>query len=191
MYHISIIPENTEVFRCRFQIGKSADRLIRIKVTPVGLEYFGMHQILSFTESSSLTSFSTISISGTGFKHWHRNHFHAKKFCHTKVAVISRRGHKNFTLSSLHQGVLPKNTMGHGMGHTVKHNIQAGVPYTITFSAGTPIMPAISSFASLKAIHNTIVTYIHMISASFTADLLFTASSIPLPDPNWWCRFSR
>lgn len=62
MDDICIIPENTEVFGCRFQVCKSSDGLIGVGVA-CGLEYFGTHQI-PLMASSSATSFSTMSMSG-------------------------------------------------------------------------------------------------------------------------------
>ena len=75
-------------------------------VMPWGLEYFGTHQI-ALMESSLLTKSSTISISGPVGSMGILIISIPKYSVMVKCLSYPGTGHRNFTLSSLHHGVLP------------------------------------------------------------------------------------
>ena len=56
---------------------------VRISIAPVGLEYFGTHQI-PLIAGSSATNFSTISISGPVGRQRYIDHFNSKILCNSQ-----------------------------------------------------------------------------------------------------------
>ena len=122
---ISIIPENTEIRGCRFQSRKAADCLS-------GIGDAGGISIHGYTpdtfDGRICADKSLHHIHVRSFLcHGNRDHLNTKGLCNGKMTVISRYRTKEFHLVQLCPGGISHNTVGHGTGYCIKHNIQAGI----------------------------------------------------------------
>ncbi len=114
---------------------------------PVGFEYFGTHHI-PFTASSLLTYCSTISISGPSSPRGTGIISIPNNSVILKCLSYPGTGHKNLTLSSLHQGVSPFTPIAIER-ITVSYIIfKLELPHTITFAFFTSIISAINCLHS-------------------------------------------
>ena len=125
MHAIGIVPVDAEVSGCRLQAGKTAYRLIGIAIalrigvlrhTPDSLNrLIGSYQLLHHIHIRAL------------LRHGYRNHFNPKVLGNRKVTVIARNRAKPLYLIQLTPGGTSHNTVGHGTGNGVIHNIQRRV----------------------------------------------------------------
>ena len=110
---------------------------------PVGLEYFGTHQI-PFTAGSLFTYCSTRSISGPSSNKGILIISIPKNSVILKCLSYPGTGQRNFTLSSLHHGVEPFTPCVMERDTVSYITFKLELPYTMIFSFFTSIISAIS-----------------------------------------------
>ena len=122
---VSVIPENTEVFGSRFQMGKSSDCLVGERNTGgILIFWYAPDSLDGLVFSHQLFHYIHI---WAGRKHGNIDHLNAKIFRHRKMTVISRNRTQEFYLVQFRPGGTSHNALGHGTGNCIKHNAETGV----------------------------------------------------------------
>ena len=85
---VSVIPENTEIFRCRFQSGKAFYSLLRVGDTlRIGIFRHTPHTLDGRVSAYQFLYHIHVRACGS---HGNCDHLYAEIFCDLKVTVISR-----------------------------------------------------------------------------------------------------
>ena len=85
---VCVIPENTEIFCCRFQSGKALYSLFRVGDT-LGIGVFRHTPYTLDGRVRAYQLFDHIHV-GAGGRHGNRDHLNTEVFCDLKMTVISR-----------------------------------------------------------------------------------------------------
>ena len=125
MNAVGIVPEDTEVRRSRLEFREAADRLIRVGIAgrvavlghaPDSLDRLVLaHQLLDH-----------VHIGAAGIR-GNRDHLYAKILCDRKVPVIAGNRAKELDLVQLAPGRIAHDTVCHGSGYSVIHDVQRGI----------------------------------------------------------------
>ena len=122
---VSVIPVNTEVRCCRFQMCETFNGFFGISVTlRVGV-------FRNTPDSLYCRVFIDVFLNHIHIRAFrrHRNvdHLNTEEFCDTEVTVISRYRTEEFYLIKLAPWCIPHNSMGIGTCNGIEHYIQTGV----------------------------------------------------------------